>query len=78
MLIAASLQAWDSGRGLYRPLARTCAVSAVLCLGAGAARPTPLILGVVLVVLLSIPWGFAVAHRLAGETDQPPPAESPG
>jgi low temperature requirement protein LtrA len=69
MLIAASLQAWASDRGLYRPLARTCAVAAVLCVGAGAARPAPLILSVVLVVLLSIPWGFVVAHRLTSETD---------
>jgi hypothetical protein len=38
----------------------------VACLGLGAARPSPLILGLALVVLLSIPWGLAVARRLAG------------
>ena len=65
MLISASLQAWDRDRGLYRPLARTCAAVAVACLGVGAARPAPLILGLALVLLLSIPWGFAVARRLA-------------
>jgi low temperature requirement protein LtrA len=78
MLIAASLQAWAGDRDLYRPLARTCAVAAAACLGAGAARPAPVILGIVLVVLLSIPWGFVVAHRLGGETDSPPSAESGG
>ena len=71
MLLAASLPAWDRDRGLYRTLARTCAAVAVACLGLGAVRPAPLILGLVLVLLLSIPWGLAVARRLAnpGETD---------
>jgi low temperature requirement protein LtrA len=65
MLVAASLQAWQRDPGLYRPLSRTCAVMAVACLGLGAARPAPLVLGLVLVVLLSIPWALAVARRLA-------------
>ena len=71
MLLAATLPAWDRDRGLHRPLARTCAAVAVACLGLGAVRPAPLILGLVLVLLLSIPWGLAVARRLAnsGETD---------
>jgi low temperature requirement protein LtrA len=71
MLVAASLQAWRRDRGLYQPLARTCAAVAVACLGVGAARPAPLFLGLALVVLLSIPWGVAVAHRLAHGTDPP-------
>ncbi len=50
MLISASLQAWDRDRGLYRPLARMCAAVAVACLGVGAARPAPLILGLALVL----------------------------
>src|SRR6516164_4427047 len=69
MLISASLPAWDRDRGLYRPLARACAAVAVACLGLGAARPAPLILGLALVVLLGIPWGLAVARRLANGTD---------
>jgi low temperature requirement protein LtrA len=72
MLVAASLQAWHRDRGLYRPLSRTCAAAAVACLGVGAVRPAPLILGVALVLLLSIPWGFAVARRLAS-ADEPSP-----
>jgi hypothetical protein len=60
-----SLQAWDRERRLYRPLACTCAAVAVACLAVGAARPAPLILGLALVLLLSIPWGLAVARRLA-------------
>jgi low temperature requirement protein LtrA len=65
MLLATSLEGWDSDRGLYRPLARICAAVAVACLGLGAARPTPLVLGLALVLLLSIPWVFAVSRRLA-------------
>ena len=71
MLVAASLRAWHRDRGLYRPLARTCAAVAVACLGVGAARPAPLSLGLALVVLLSIPWALAVAHRLAGKAGSP-------
>jgi len=41
------------------------------CLGVGAARPTPFVLGLALVVLLGIPWGLAVAYRLANEADSP-------
>jgi len=33
--------------------------------GQGALRPAPLVLGLALVLLLSIPWGLAVARRLA-------------
>jgi low temperature requirement protein LtrA len=69
MLVAASLQAWDRDRRLYRPLACTCAAVAAACLGVGAARPAPLLLGLALVLLLSIPWGFAVARRLASQAD---------
>jgi low temperature requirement protein LtrA len=72
MLIAASLEAWRSDRGLYRPLARTCAVAAVLSLGVAALRPAPLILGLALVVLLSIPWVLAVWLRLGREAGSLP------
>jgi len=65
MLISACLPALDRDRGLYRPLARTCAAVAAACLCLGAARPAPLILGLALVLLLSLPWGLAVARRLA-------------
>ena len=71
MLLAASLQAWDRDRSVYRPLARTCAVVAGACLGLGAARPAPLLLGLALVLLLAIPWGLAVARYLASGTDSP-------
>jgi low temperature requirement protein LtrA len=71
MLVSASLQAWDSDRGLYQPLARICAGVAVACLALGALRPTALLLGLALVLLLSIPWGFAVAHRVASGDDAP-------
>jgi len=64
MLISASQQAGNRDRGLYRPLLRTCAAVAVACLAVGAVRPAPVILGLALVLLLSIPWGLAVAHRV--------------
>jgi low temperature requirement protein LtrA len=69
MLVSASLQAWRGDRDLYRPLARICAAVALMCLGVGAVRPAPLILGLVLVLLLGVPWGFAVAHRLANAAE---------
>jgi cobalamin synthase len=72
MLLAASLPAWHEKRGLYRPLARTCAAVAAACLGLGAARPAPLVLALGLVLLISIPWVLAVARRLADE-DKPSP-----
>jgi hypothetical protein len=71
LALAATLPAWEDKRGLYRPLARTSAVAAVACLGVGTTRPPPLVLGLALVLLLSIPWGFAVARRLAGGADPP-------
>jgi hypothetical protein len=62
MVVAASLEAWRSERGLYRPLAGTFVATAILCLGLGAAHPAPLLLGLILVVLFSIPWAFAVTY----------------
>jgi low temperature requirement protein LtrA len=71
MMLASTLPAWDRDRDLYRPLARICIGAAVACLVLGAARPAPLLLVIALVILLSIPWGFAVARRLADGTDSP-------
>jgi low temperature requirement protein LtrA len=70
-VVSGSLQEWDSDRGLYQPLTRVCVGVAVVCLALGAVRPAPLVLGLALVLLLSIPWGFAVAHRLAHEEEAP-------
>jgi low temperature requirement protein LtrA len=72
MLLAAPLPAWKRDRGLFRPLAGLCAVTAAACLGLGAARPAPLLLALGLVVLLSIPWCYAVARRLANDGADPP------
>jgi low temperature requirement protein LtrA len=69
MLVSASQQAWQHDRHFYQPVARTCAAVSVACLGVGAARPAPLVLGLVLIALLSIPWGIAVARRLAEQAD---------
>lgn len=65
MLLATALEAWQHDRELYRPLARTCLVVALAAVVLGAVRPAPLVLGLVLVLLLGIPWGLAVARRLA-------------
>ena len=59
------------------PLARTCAGIAVACLALGAARPAPLVLGLALVLLLSIPSGLAVAHRTAGDSPRVGDGRSP-
>jgi low temperature requirement protein LtrA len=69
MLISATLQAFQEDRHFYLPVTRACAAVALACLGVGAARPTPLVLGLVLIALLSIPWGIAVARRLAEPPD---------
>ena len=66
-----SVQRWERERGLYQPLARTCVGTAAACLALGAIRPTPLVLCLVLVLLLSIPWVLAVARRLASGDDAP-------
>jgi low temperature requirement protein LtrA len=71
MLISATLQAWQQDRHFYQPVARACAAVAIACLAVGAARPAPLVLGLALIVLLSIPWGIAVARRLTDQTDSP-------
>jgi low temperature requirement protein LtrA len=65
MLVAASLRTWRRDRGLYRPLARTSVAAAAACVGIGAVRPAPLVLGLTLVLLLAIPWVFAVTRRLS-------------
>ena len=70
MVLAASLKAWSSERELYRPLARECLAVAAACLVLAATHPAPLILGLILVLLLSIPWGLAVARRLAKIIDE--------
>ncbi|MEV7341810.1 low temperature requirement protein A [Streptomyces sp. NPDC093544] len=65
MFLTTGLEAWQHDRELYRPLARTCLVVALAAVALGAVRPAPLVLGLALVVLLGIPWGLAVARRLA-------------
>ncbi|MFJ2396726.1 low temperature requirement protein A [Streptomyces sp. NPDC087843] len=65
MVLATSLRVWREERALYRPLAGTCAIAALMALGVGAVRPAPLVLGLVLVFLLGVPWLLAVARRLA-------------
>ena len=71
MLIAVSLEAWTNERWLYQPLARACIVVAVLCVGVAALRPAPVIVGLALVVLLSVPWVLAVVLRLNGAAGSP-------
>src|SRR6266498_5252883 len=77
MLVSASLQARQRDPALHQPLTRTRAAVAGACLGVGAAHPTPLLLGVALVLLLGVPWGLAVAHHLANTAKSPPEATSP-
>jgi hypothetical protein len=71
ILVSASLQARQGDPALHQLLVRSCIPVAAACLGVGAARPAPLLLGVALVVLLGVPWVLAVAHHLA-RTSAPP------
>jgi low temperature requirement protein LtrA len=71
MLVAASLRAWRSERGLYRPLAGSCVAVAILCLGLGALHPAPVVLGLILVVLFTIPWVLAVTYRVRHQETYP-------
>jgi len=71
MLLATSLPDWDRDRGLYQSLARICAAVSVAFLALAAVRPGPLVLGLALVLLFSVPWVYAVTRRLASE-DHPP------
>jgi len=63
-LLTTSLRNWRDDPALYRPLSLTCVAASILCLGLGTVRPAPLALAVALVVLFSVPWLFAVAHKL--------------
>ena len=63
-VLTTSLDAWRQQPGLYRPLLLICVAASALCLGMGVLRPAPLVLGLALVALLSIPWTFAVIHRV--------------
>jgi low temperature requirement protein LtrA len=64
-VVAGSLPVWREKRMIYRPLTALCVVMAAVALGLAALRPAPLLLGLALVVVFSVPWGFAVARRLA-------------
>ncbi|MEV6114535.1 low temperature requirement protein A [Streptomyces sp. NPDC052109] len=81
MGVAASPEAWRRERGLYRLLAPACAGAGLACLGVGAARPAPLVLGLALVLLLGVPWMLAVAYRLIHDdeaaTEPVPGTEGP-
>jgi hypothetical protein len=61
-LITTSLEAWRDRPRLYGPLFVICILAGVACVGLGLARPTPLVLGLTLVGLFSIPRLFAVLH----------------
>ncbi len=67
LLLATSLPDWDRARGLYQPLARICAAVSAAFLALAMAPPAPLVFGLALVLLFSIPWIFAVTRRLASE-----------
>ncbi|MEV6054302.1 low temperature requirement protein A [Streptomyces sp. NPDC052107] len=72
-VLATSLRVSRLEGGLYRPLARTCVAVAAVCVGVGAVRPAPLVLGLALVVLLGVPWVLAVAYRFAHEEESAAP-----
>src|ERR1700722_10183520 len=71
ILVSASLQARKDDPALHQLLIRAGLPVAAACLGIGAARPAPLLLGVALGVLLGVPWVLAVAHALATTSGSP-------
>jgi MFS-type transporter involved in bile tolerance (Atg22 family) len=71
-LLTINLQVWREQPRLYRPLASLCVAVAILCLGLGIAMPTPLVFSLSLVGVFSVPWQFAVAHRVTHQ-DSPSP-----
>jgi low temperature requirement protein LtrA len=70
-LLSTSLRAWRDQPVLYRPLSLICVGAAVLCLGLSMVRPAPLVFGLVLLGLFSIPWVFAVGHLARTDTRAP-------
>jgi low temperature requirement protein LtrA len=70
-LLTRTLDAWREQPGLYRPLFLTSVAAAVACLALGTVRPAPLLLGLALVVLLGIPWVFAVVRRATHDAPAP-------
>ncbi|MEY9836912.1 low temperature requirement protein A [Streptacidiphilus sp. EB103A] len=71
MALATTLPTWHQDRRLYRPLARTCVAAAVVAVTVSAARPSPLVLGLVLVLAFAVPWTLAVAIRLSDDETEP-------
>ncbi|MGW4771775.1 low temperature requirement protein A [Nocardia sp. NPDC004278] len=63
MALAATLREWQRRPRFYRSLATLSALCAALALTVVYLRPAPLALGLILVALYGIPWGFAVARR---------------
>lgn len=77
MAVASTLLVWRLDHDLYRPLGRVCLGVAAACLALAAARPAPVVLGVGLVLLLGVPWGFAVRHRFGTATPGSPGSSAP-
>jgi low temperature requirement protein LtrA len=70
-LLTTSLQAWREQPGLYKPLALVCVATAVLTLGLGIAKPPPLLFGLALTGLFSIPWIYAVVRVARHDVPKP-------
>ncbi|WP_330255973.1 nuclear transport factor 2 family protein [Nocardia sp. NBC_00565] len=64
MVIAASEHVAHREHTFHRRVTRTWAVLTIACAALGVARPAPLVLGLILVAILGVPWGLAVAHRI--------------
>jgi hypothetical protein len=70
--VAAAPPAWPAAAAAHGRFAVAAGVLfASACPGVGAVRPPPLFLGLALVILLSIPWTYAVARRLASQPAAP-------
>jgi hypothetical protein len=66
-----SLRAGDNAAANSAASIRPRRRMAIACLDVGSAQPAPLLLGLALVLLPSIPWALAVTRRLADAADRP-------
>jgi len=70
-VLTTSLRAWREQPDLYRPLCVICVAVSVLSLGLAVWRPKPVLFGLALVGLFSIPWVFAVLRVTRRDTPSP-------
>lgn len=71
VVLMVTLQAWQSGGTLRRPLAVANVLASAAAIVIAAVQPSPLVLSILIVAVLSGPWTYAVSRKaaLAAATD---------